>query len=116
MSDRPTAPLVPRHGAEHAVPWPTPPIPGTALLSFWGKGPGATEPFVLPGDASLRIAAETGPFVLRVLRPDGTDGATVAPVPNAGLALGAIPQGGTYTLDIRTEGCWGVTIVFVARE
>jgi hypothetical protein len=72
MSDRPPAPIAPRHGAEFAVPWPTPPIPGTALVTFWGSGDATSEPFTLPGDASVRIAAETGPFALRVLNPDGT--------------------------------------------
>jgi hypothetical protein len=112
MSEQPVAPLSAHHGPEYAVPWPTPPIPGTELITFWGTGPATTEPFVLPGDASVRIAVEKGPFTLRVLRPDGTDGATLAPIPDAGLALGAIPQGGTYTLDVQTTGNWGVSIVF----
>ncbi len=116
MSDRPPAPIAPRHGAEFAVPWPTPPIPGTALVTFWGSGDATSEPFTLPGDASVRIAAETGPFALRVLNPDGTDGAAIAPVPTGGLALGAIPRGGTYTLDVRTAGRWGVTVVFASSK
>ena len=73
MSEKPAA-VAPKHGAEHAVPWPTPPIPGTSVLTFWGSGDRTTDPFVLPGDASVRIVAEKGPLALRVLRPDGTDG------------------------------------------
>ncbi len=106
-------PLAPLHGAEHTVPWPTPPIPGTSMLSFWGKGDQTTEPFTLPGDASMRIAVEKGPMTLRVLRPDSSEGATVAPIPDAGLALAAIPEGGTYTLEVKTAGSWGVTVVFM---
>jgi hypothetical protein len=118
MSQPTPAPLTPHHGPENAVPWPTPPIPGTELITFWGTGSATTEPFTLPGDASVRIAIETGPLVLRVLNPDGTDGtdgATVAPIPNAGLALAAIPQGGTYTLAVETTGNWGISIVFMTR-
>lgn len=111
MSDQ-AAPLAPLPGAENAVPWPTPPIPGTSMLTFWGARDGTTQPFTLPSDASLRIVVEKGPFVLRVLKSDGSEGATVAPVPNAGLALAAIPEGGTYTLEVRTAGGWGVTVVF----
>jgi hypothetical protein len=84
------------------------------MLSFWGKGDAVTEPFELPGDASVRIAVEAGPLELRVLRPDGTTGADVAPIPNAGLALAAIPAGGTYTLEVKTAGSWGITVVFMA--
>jgi hypothetical protein len=111
MSDR-AVPLEALHGTENAVPWPTPAIPGTSMFTFWGNGDGTTRPFTLPGDASMRIAVEKGPLVLRVLNPDGTEGAKVAPIPEAGLALGAIPQGGTYTLEVRTAGCWGVTVVY----
>jgi hypothetical protein len=114
MSEQPAAPLTAYHGPEYAVPWPTPPLDGAELLTFWGMGSATTEPFTLPGDASIRIAVEAGPFVLRVLRPDGTDGATIAPIPNPGLALGAIPQCGTYTLDVQTSGRWGITIAFFA--
>lgn len=109
-------PLAARYGTEHAVPWATPPIPGTHQLSFWGHGDGVTEPFVLPGDASVRVVVETGPFVLRVLRPDGSEGAPQVPVPNPGLALSAIPAGGTYTLEVRTSGSWGVTVVYFAPK
>lgn len=113
MNEPVTKPLAPIHGTEHAVPWPTPPIPGTSMLSFWGKGNQITEPFTLPSDGSMRIAVEAGPMELRVLCPDGSEGATVAPIPNAGLALAAIPTGGTYTLEVKTTGSWGITIVFM---
>jgi hypothetical protein len=53
---------------------------------------------------------------LRVLRPDGTEGAAVAPIPDAGMALAAIPEGGTYTLDVRTAGAWGITVVFLTAR
>ena len=111
MGGQPAA-VVARHGAEHAVPWPTPPIPGTSVLTFWGTGDQTSAAFVLPGDASVRIVAEKGPLALRVLRPDGTDGAEIAPM-GGGMALGAIPQGGTYTLDVRAPARWGVTVVFM---
>lgn len=104
-------PLAPIHGPEKAVPWPTPPIPGTSMLTFWGQGDATTQEFTIPGDASVRIAVEKGPMALRVLRPDGTDGAEVGPIPDAGLALAQIPAGGTYTLEVRTAGSWGVTVV-----
>jgi hypothetical protein len=108
-------PLAPIHGPEKAVPWPTPPIPGTSMLTFWGSGDATTQQFTLPGDASVRIAVEKGPLTVRVLRGDGTDAANIAPIPNAGLGLGAIPEGGTYTLDVRTAGSWGISIVFMAK-
>ena len=111
MSEKPAA-VAPKHGAEHAVPWPTPPIPGTSVLTFWGSGDRTTDSFVLPGDASVRIVAEKGPLALRVLRPDGTDGATLAPA-GGGMTLGMIPAGGTYTLDVRAPARWGVTVVFI---
>jgi hypothetical protein len=103
------APLV---GTEYAVPWPTPPLPGTSMLTFWGNGDQTSESFTLPCDASVRIAVETGPFALRVLNPDGTDATTLAPIPDGGLALGAIPHGGTYTLEVKAPARWGVTVVF----
>jgi hypothetical protein len=109
-------PLAPIHGPEKAVPWPTPPIPGTSTLTFWGSGDATTQQFTLPGDASVRIAVEKGPLTVRVLRGDGTDAADIAPIPNAGLGLGAIPEGGTYTLDVRTAGSWGITIVFMTPK
>ena len=113
MSDAPAARVAPVAGADSAVPWPTPPIPGTSVLTFWGTGDQSTEAFVLPGDASVRIIAETGPIAVRVLNPDGSDGAKLAPA-GRGLALGAIPAGGTYTLEVRTPGRWGVTLVYMA--
>jgi hypothetical protein len=69
----------------------------------------------LPRDASIRIAIQSAPFTLHVLLPDGSAGATIAPIASAGLALGAIPQGGTYTLKVQTAGNWGITIVFFAQ-
>jgi hypothetical protein len=116
MNTPPTGALAPMHGPENAVPWPTPPIPGTEMLTFWGSGDATTQEFALPGDASVRIAVEKGPFALRVLRPDGTDAANIAPIPDAGLGLGAIPEGGTYTLEVRTGGSWGVTLVFMTPK
>jgi hypothetical protein len=82
------------------------------MLTFWGTGDAATQEFTLPADASVRIAVEKGPMALRVLRPDGTEGATVAPIPDAGLALAQIPAGGTYRLEVRTAGSWGITVIF----
>ena len=103
-------------GAENAIPWPTPVLPGTAVITFRGYGNQSTEPFVLPGDASVRIAAERGPFALRVVRPDGTDAVNPASMPFGGLGLGAIPEGGTYALEVQTPERWGVTVVFAAPE
>lgn len=109
----PRTPIAPLRGEEHAIPWATPPIPGTELLTFRGSGDAVTEAFVLPGDASVRVTVEGGPFALRVLRPDGTEGAPRVAVPHSGLALSAVPQGGTYTLEVLTSGPWGVTIVYL---
>jgi hypothetical protein len=109
-------PLTPIYGPEKAVPWPTPPIPGTSMLTFWGKGDATTQEFTLPGDASVRIAVGQGPMALRVLRPDGSEGASVTPIPDAGLALAQIPTGGTYRLEVRTAGSWGVSLVFFTQE
>lgn len=111
MSER----LAPMHGPENALPWPTPPIPNTSMLTFWGSGNAVTQAFALPSDASMRIATEKGPTTIRVLRPDGTAGADVTPLPEAGLGLAAIPEGGTYTLDVQTTGSWGITIVFMTK-
>lgn len=107
-------PLAALHGPEHAVPWPTPPIPGTALVTFWGTGDATTEPFEVSEEASVRMAVETGPFAVRVLNPDGTDAADLAPVPRPCMALGSIPAAGTYTLAVRATGAWGVTVAFRA--
>jgi hypothetical protein len=115
MSDTPTPRVAALPGAERAIPWPTPPIPGTSMLTFWGSGDQSTEEFTLPSDASMRMIAETGPFVVRLLNPDGTDTTELAPVPNGGLALGAIPQAGTYTLEVKTPGRWGITVVYETR-
>jgi hypothetical protein len=101
----------PLHGARHAMPWPTPLPPGCSALSFYGAGGQATQAFVLAGDAALRIGAEKGPFVLHVRRPDGS-ALEVADLPEGGLALMAIPEGGTYTLEIQAPARWAVTVVF----
>jgi hypothetical protein len=85
-------------------------------MTFSGNGDATTQEFALPTDAALRIAVEKGPLALRVLRSDGTEGATLSPIPTAGLALGAIPQAGTYTLEVRTLGRWAVTVVFGANK
>jgi hypothetical protein len=116
MSDHPARPIAPMHGPENAAPWPVPLPPGASVMTFSGNGDATTQEFALPSDAALRIAAEKGPMVLRVLRSDGTEGATLSPIPTAGLALGAIPQGGTYTLEVRTSGRWVVTVVFGANK
>jgi hypothetical protein len=116
MNENAAVLVVPVADAENAIPWPTPVLPGTSVLTFRGYGNGRTEPFVLPGDASVRIAAERGPFALRVLRPDGTDAVNPANMPFGGLGLGAIPEGGTYTLEVRTPERWGITVVFATPE
>lgn len=103
-------------GPENAILWPTPTLPGTTMLTFRGYGNGSTEPFVLSGDAAVRIAAERGPFALRVVRPDGTDAVNPASMPFGGLGLGAILEGGTYALEVKTPERWGVTIVFDSPE
>jgi hypothetical protein len=112
MNEATAALVAPVSGYENAIPWVTPPLPGMSVLTFRGYGDGRTEPFVLPGDASVRIAAERGPFGLRVVRPDGTDAVNPANMRFGGLGLGAIPEGGTYALEVRTAGCWGITVVF----
>jgi hypothetical protein len=104
--------VAPTYGAEHAIPWPTPLPAGCSTLSFRGAGNQTTREFVLPGDGALRIAAEKGPFILHVRRPDGTALGDVATPPEGGLALMAIPEGGTYTLTIQAPARWGVTVVF----
>jgi hypothetical protein len=116
MNEQLAAPVAPAPGAENAIPWPTPMLPDTAMLTFRGYGSQSTAAFVLPGDASVRIAAERGPFVLRVIRPDGTDAVSPAKMPYGGLGLGAIPAGGTYTLEVRTAERWGITVVFAAPK
>lgn len=116
MSEQTAALIAPVSGAENAIPWPTPPIPDTAMLTFRGRGNGRTESFVLPGDASVRIAAERGPFVLRVVRPDGSDAVNPANMRYGGLGLGAIPQGGTYAFEVRTAEGWAITVVFAAPK
>lgn len=99
-------------GAENAIRWPTAMVPGASALTFRGYGDGRTEPFALPGDASVRIVAERGPFVLRVVRPDGSDAVRPANMGYGGFGLGAIPEGGTYAFEARAPGLWGVTVLF----
>lgn len=108
QDDRPAGML----GAEYAIPWPTPLPPGCTALSFRGAGNQISQDFVLAGDGALRIAAEKGPFILRVRRPDGTTLSDVADMADGGLGLMAIPEGGTYRLEIETPARWGVTVVF----
>jgi hypothetical protein len=83
-------------------------------VTFWGTGDATTEFFAITSDASVRMAIETGPFEVLVLREDGTSGADLAPLPTGCLALGSIPEAGTYRLDVRATGNWGVTVVFTA--
>jgi hypothetical protein len=116
MSERTAELIAPAAGAESAIPWPTPPLPDTSMVTFRGFGDGRTESFVLPGDASVRIAAARGPFVLRVVRPDGTDAVNPANMRFGGLGLGAIPQGGTYAFDVRSPDGWAITVVFAAPK
>ncbi|MBM3982435.1 MAG: hypothetical protein FJ304_19625 [Planctomycetes bacterium] len=106
MSER----VAPRYGAEHAVPWATPPIPGTVLVTFRGTGDGTSEPFAIPAAASVRVSA-VGALVLRVVRADGAVGATIN-APAGGQALAELPHAGTYALDVRASGEWGVTVVY----
>jgi hypothetical protein len=116
MSEQTAVPIAPVSGAENAIPWPTPTLPGTSVLTFRGYGNQRTEAFALPGDASVRIAAERGPFVLRVVRPDGSDAVNPADMTFGGLGLGAIPEGGTYSFEVRTAERWGITVVFEAPK
>jgi hypothetical protein len=115
MSDH-AKPIAPMHGLKNAVPWPVPLPPDASVMTFSGNGDAATQEFALPSDAALRITVEKGPMVLRVLKSDGTEGATLMPIPTRGLALGAIPQAGTYTLEVRTSDRWAVTVVFGANK
>lgn len=115
MSERVAELIAPTAGAESAIPWVTPPLPGTQVLTFRGYGDGRTEAFVLPGDASVRIAAERK-LALRVVRPDGTDAVKPASMSFGGLGLGAIPEAGTYALEATTEAGWAVTVVFAATS
>jgi hypothetical protein len=116
MSEQTAVPIPAMAGAESAIPWPTPMLPGMSVLTFRGYGNQTTEAFVLPSDASVRIAAERGPFVLRVIRPDGIDAVNPANMRFGGFGLGAIPEGGTYTFEVRTAASWGITVVFAAPE
>jgi hypothetical protein len=116
MSEQPAKPIAPMHGPNNAVPWPTPLPPHASVMTFSGNGDATTQEFALPSDAALRIVVEKGPMVLRVLKLDGTEGATLTPIPTGGLALGAIPQAGTYTLEVRTSDRWAVTVVFGASK
>jgi hypothetical protein len=76
MSDQPAKLIAPMHGPNNAVPWPTPLPPHASVMTFSGNGDATTQEFALPSDAALRIAVEKGPMVLRVLKLDGTEGAT----------------------------------------
>jgi hypothetical protein len=105
-----SARIAARYGAEHAIPWATPPIPGTALVTFRGTGDGTSEPFALPGAASVRASA-VGALALRVLGADGTQ-ATEVNAPHGGPALAELQNAGTYVLDVRASGDWGVTVVY----
>lgn len=105
--------LAPMAGLQYAVPWPTPLIPGAAIISFWGAGDQTTQEFTLPAEASLRMAVEKGPLTVHVRRPDGSEPAPVSPIPTAGLALAAIPEAGTYYLEVEATGAWGISIVFL---
>ena len=116
MSERTVELIAPTAGAENAIPWVTPVLPGTSALTFRGYGDGRTEAFVLPSDGSVRIAAERGPFALRVVRPDGSDAVKPALMSFGGLGLGAIPEGGAYALEVHTHQGWGVTVVFAATS
>jgi|SRR5947209_16348846 len=114
MSEPPDHRPEPLPGEENAVPWPVPLPPGCSALTFYGEGNQTTQAFALPGDAALRILAETGPFTLRVRRPDGSTLNDVASLPDGGPALMEIPEGGTYTLAVQTPARWAVTVVFEA--
>jgi hypothetical protein len=78
MSDHPARPIAPMHGPENAAPWPVPVPPDASVMTFSGNGDATTQEFALPSDAALRIAAEKGPMVLRVLRTPG--GITESPL------------------------------------
>lgn len=105
--------LPPKHGIEHAVPWPIPPQPpGASVLSFWGSGDQVTEPFTLDGDAVLRIAIEKGLLLLRLLCPDGSELGQPTTMPGPGLAMDDIPVPGTFVLEVRAEGRWAISVVY----
>lgn len=114
MSEQTAELIAPLSGAEHAIPWPAPPLPGVDTLTFRGFGDGRTEEFVLPRDASVRILADGGPFELRVMRPDGTYAVNAAKLPHGGLGLGELREAGTYALEVSAPGRWAVTVAFFA--
>jgi len=101
-------------GVAHAVPWPIPLAPGQAALSFWGFGDQTTQPFVLYGDAVLRIVIERGLLLLRVRCPDGSEIGNQTTMAGPGLAIDDIPLGGTFTLEVRASARWGITVVYTA--
>ena len=103
--------LVPARGVEHAVPWPVPLRPTASVLSFWGSGDQTTQPFVIDGDAALRITIESGLLDLRVLCPDGSEVGHQTTMAGPGLALDSIPFGGTFVLEVRASARWGITVV-----
>jgi hypothetical protein len=81
-------------------------------MSFWGSGDQITEPFTLHGDAVLRIGIEKGLLLLRVLRPDGSELGQQATMPGPGLALDDIPIAGTFMLEVRSSGRWGISVIY----
>jgi hypothetical protein len=100
------------YGIGHAIPWPIPPqTPGALIISFWGSGDQTTEPFVLHEDAALRIAIEQGVLLMRVLCPDGSELGHQTTMPGPGLAMDDIPVGGSFLLEVRASGRWGVTLI-----
>lgn len=115
MSERVAELIAPVAGDENAIPWVTPPLPGTEVITFRGYGDGRTEAFVLPGDASVRIAAERK-LELRVVRPDGSDAVGPARMSFGGLGLGAIPEAGNYAFEAKTAAGWAITVVFAATS
>jgi hypothetical protein len=108
--------LRPMYGIEHAVPWPIPPqTPGASVMSFWGSGEQITEPFVLHGDAALRIVIERGLLLLRVLCPDGSELGSQTTMPGPGLAMDDIPIAGRFLLEVRASDRWAITVIYAAR-
>ena len=108
--------LRPMHGIEQAVPWPIPPqAAGASVMSFWGSGDQITEPFTLDGDAALRIVIERGLLLLRIVCPDGRELGQQTRMPGPGLALDDIPIAGTFMLEVRAEGRWAISVVYIPK-
>jgi hypothetical protein len=76
------------------LPWPTPLPPDASVMTFSGNGDATTQEFALQSDAAPRIAVEKGPMALRVLKSDGTEGATLRPIPTSGFGAGRNPTSG----------------------